>query len=94
MAKNENDYDDGRVIADMSELERRPLLFPHLHRPQKLTEEDMAAEQKVPTAEDEEALKSVRGAAIRGSLLAGLIIVAAIAVVFGLVILLIILIGK
>ncbi|MBQ9814281.1 MAG: hypothetical protein IKH67_06620 [Lachnospiraceae bacterium] len=89
MKKNEND--DGRVLADMSELERRPLLFPHLHRPEKLTKDK--EEPKI-NNEDDEVMRSVRGSAVRGALMAGLIVAGVLIAGMGLVILIILLIGK
>ena len=85
------DYDDGRVLADMSEMERRPLLFPHLHRPEK---KKMNEDRPVLSEEDAQELRSVRGAAIGGAVLAGLVIVGVITVGIIIVVLIILLLGK
>ncbi len=59
--------DDGRTIADMSGLERTPLLLPHL--PRRRRGEDAAEE----THEDEFTPRE-RRAAIRGAMRAALLI--------------------
>ena len=85
MKKIEND--DGRPVADMSELERRPLLFPRLSKNKKDKEPRISAE-------DEKEFDPVRGDAIRGAVLAGLVVAGVLIAGMGIVILLILLIGK
>ena len=70
MKKREKTYfavDDGRTIADMSGLERTPLLLPHLpHRKR--------GEETVDTAHEDEFTPHERRAAIRGAMRAALLI--------------------
>ena len=59
--------DDGRTIADMSGLERTPLLLPHLPRRKR-------GEETVDTAHEDEFTPRERRAAIRGAMRAALLI--------------------
>ncbi len=80
--RNGDPRDDNRVVADMKDIDRPPVLFPRLGaRPKK--EESNAEETPVEYAPSE------RRAMIGGAVTAGLLIVLVFAAVFALFILLI-----
>ena len=98
--KDRYDDDDGRVIADMSDLDRQPLLVPQFDRLGKsrsksrpdFQEPDDSPKpdyyQDTPTVTREE-----RNAMIKGGLAAGLLIGGCIALAFGILIFLLTRIG-
>lgn len=99
--KDRYDDDDGRVIADMSDLDRQPLLVPQFDRLSKSRsksrpdfqgpQEDSPKPdyyQDTPTVTREE-----RNAMIKGGLAAGLLIGGCIALAFGILIFLLTRIG-
>ncbi|MBR6503924.1 MAG: hypothetical protein IKT15_03005 [Firmicutes bacterium] len=94
--------DDGRVIADMSGIERMPLLIPRLDRlsSQKKKRPEGGLEQAVDNPEPEQKLPPVeldaegRRAMMGGAVAAGLLVVGVLAVAFAALILLIGVIGR
>ncbi|MBR2782841.1 MAG: hypothetical protein IKD93_01425 [Firmicutes bacterium] len=84
MKKRVYDDDDGRVVADMSVVERPPLLLPRLRR-RPGAEQEQAPDQPLLSRED-------RRAVVLGSLSAvlaiGLVFLAAAALVIGVMLLL------
>ena len=81
MKKRVYDDDDGRTVADMSGIERQPLLLPRFRRKQRDGEEDAPAPEEEWSRED-------RRAVILGSigavLLIGVVFLAAAAAVIAL----------
>ena len=80
--------DDGRVIADMSSIERTPLLAPRIgsfHDSGKEKREERKEESRQDTVMDREE----RGAFIRGAVSAGLVVGGTIAAAFARLIILI-----
>ena len=73
------DDDDGRVIADMSDLQRQPMLLPRLPKRKKESGEPDASPQPQPELEltKEERRSYVRGAIGATLLIAGIFIAAA-----------------
>ena len=79
MRKKERIYedDDGRTIADMSDIEPQPLLVPRIHRRRDradFREPDAPAENDRPWDTSGELSREERNAAIGGALKAGLLI--------------------
>ena len=79
MRQRNYDDDDGRVIADMSDLERQPMLLPRRPKRKKEGEAPDAAEPLPPEQQltDEERRTYVRGAIGATMLIAGIFIAAA-----------------
>lgn len=86
MAKKTYDDDDGRTIADMSGVQRQPLIIPHFKKSKKSEEEKSKSEA-------DSLSKGDRRAVIGGTLSAALLVMGIFAAVIALVILLIVLIG-
>ena len=78
---NRFDDDDGRVVADMSGLERQPMLLPRLPKRKKentaATPEDAGAQQPELQLTAEERRSYMAGAVGAGLLIAGIFIAAA-----------------
>ena len=89
MTKRTYDDDDGRVIADMSDLQRQPMVLPRLPKRKKDSGEPDASAQPQPELEltNEERRTYVRGAIGATLLIAG-VFVAAAAIVITLLLLL------
>ena len=81
------DDDDGRTVADMSGVERRPLVIPRPPKKGKKEAEEAEEKQEVYTAEQKRAL-------IGGSLGAALLVLALFALAIAGVIVLISLLGR
>ena len=81
------DDDDGRVIADMSDLRRQPMLLPRLPKQKKENGAPAPSESTQPEMTGEERRAYLRGAIGATLLIAG-IFVAAAAVVIALLLLL------
>ena len=83
--------DDGRVIADMSDVERTPILLPRLGGKRgQARRPDVPEETRTPVT----VTKEERRALIKGGIAAGLAVGLALAAGFGALILLINLIGR
>ena len=95
MSKKERFEDDGRTIADMSGVERPPLILPNIKRFKELRAERKAAQENNPevfssseegqyrkryeSSEDKETRKAYLGGAISATLLIALIYLGAFA---------------
>ncbi len=81
MTKRSYDDDDGRVVADMSGLERQPMVLPRLPKRKKenaaATPEDAGAQQPELQLTAEERRSYMAGAVGAGLLIAGIFIAAA-----------------
>ena len=81
MQQRNYDDDDGRTIADMSGLERQPILLPRLPKRKKenaaATPEDAGAQQPELQLTAEERRSYMAGAVGAGLLIAGIFIAAA-----------------
>ena len=81
MQQRNYDDDDGRVVADMSGLERQPILLPRLPKRKKenaaATPEDAGAQQPELQLTAEERRSYMAGAVGAGLLIAGIFIAAA-----------------
>ena len=88
MAKKIYDDDDGRTIADMSGIQRQPLMIPRFKKKEKPASESEAEREK-PEWEKDELNRKQRGALIGGTLLATIVVLAIFAAVIALVIFLI-----
>ena len=81
MTKRSYDDDDGRVVADMSGLERQPMVLPRLPKRKKenaaATPEDAGAQQPELQLTAEERRSYMAGAIGAGLLIAGIFIAAA-----------------
>lgn len=86
MAKKTYDDDDGRTIADMSGVQRQPLIIPRFKKKEKGEEESEKSDLGSLSKGD-------RRAVIGGTLSAALLVMGIFAAVIALVILLIVLIG-
>ena len=94
--------DDGRVVADMSGIERMPLLIPRLdrHSSQKKKERENGPDKGTDSPEREQKLPPVeldaegRRAMMGGAVAAGLLVVGVLAAAFAALILLIGVIGR
>ena len=90
MSKKKNyDDDDGRVVADMSGIERQPLIIPrfdHLKRNDRDDVQNGENEAQKSPWDDTQMSKSERSAFIGGALAAGLGIAAVFIAIFGIVI--------
>ena len=80
MQQRNYDDDDGRVVADMSGLERQPMLLPRLPKRKKenaaATPEDAGAQQPELQLTAEERRSYMAGAVGAGLLIAGIFIAA------------------
>ena len=80
MQQRNYDDDDGRVVADMSGLERQPILLPRLPKRKKenaaATPEDAGAQQPELQLTAEERRSYMAGAVGAGLLIAGIFIAA------------------
>ena len=80
MTKRSYDDDDGRVVADMSGLERQPMLLPRLPKRKKenaaTTPEDAGSQQPELQLSAEERRSYMAGAVGAGLLIAGIFIAA------------------
>ena len=85
MNKKDSFVDDGRTIADMSGVERQPLLLPNIGPIRKRREERKAAktsgqkQEYIESSEDKETRKAYVGGAIGASLLIALVYLGAFA---------------
>ena len=86
MAKKIYDDDDGRTVADMSGVQRQPLIIPRFKKKEKGEEESEKSDLGSLSKGD-------RRAVIGGTLSAALLVMGIFAAVIALVILLIVLIG-
>lgn len=86
MAKKTYDDDDGRTVADMSGVQRQPLIIPRFKKKEKGEEESEKSDLGSLSKGD-------RRAVIGGTLSAALLVMGIFAAVIALVILLIVLIG-
>ena len=81
MTKRSYDDDDGRVVADMSGLERQPMVLPRLPKRKKenaaATPDDAGAQQPELQLTAEERRSYMAGAVGAGMLIAGIFIAAA-----------------
>ena len=93
MSKREPFEDDGRTIADMSGVERQPLLLPNLGLIKKARAERKAArameqkERRFESSEDKETRKAYLGGAIGATLLIGFIYLGAFALLIVIILL-------
>ena len=85
MGKKDSFEDDGRTIADMSGVERQPLLLPNLGPIRKMREERKAAKasgqkpEYFESSDDKETRKAYVGGAIGATLLIALVYLGAFA---------------
>lgn len=89
MTKRTYDDDDGRVIADMSDLQRQPMLLPHLPKRKKFAEPEQPSDgdqPEIPLTKEER--RAYLGGAISASLLLAGVFIAAAAIVITLLLLL------
>ena len=95
-ARREYDDDDGRVIADMSDIGRTPMMIPGFSNMKKGRQADNRREQEGASSTSNEqffADKEARGAMIKGVLAAYLVVGVVIAAAFAGLIILINVIG-
>ena len=85
MRKREPFEDDGRTIADMSGVERQPLLLPNLGPIKKAREE--RKEKRFESSEDKETRKAYVSGAIGATLLIGAIYLGAFALLIVIILL-------
>lgn len=71
MSKNDDFIDDGRTVADMSGIERTPLIIPKIHGKKKLENEN---EREGSPWEDNGLNRQERRAFISGTLTAALLV--------------------
>ena len=93
MSKREPFEDDGRTIADMSGVERQPLLLPNIGLIKKAREERKAARanevktERFESSEDKETRKAYVSGAIGATLLIGAIYLGAFALLIVIILL-------
>jgi hypothetical protein len=88
------DDDDGRIVADMSDLTRQNLLIPRFHPPQKPAQQAAPEPEHDRPWEDKSISPKERKWYILGALKAALLIALAFILGLGLIILLVLWLGK